>query len=173
MKLITSRIIIISIIICGALIFMFLGIKNKDKTALSIPNPMTKASPELLINQLGVNFLVPQGAENVSYHIIADKIAQMSFTINDSEVTARIQPSNQFEDISGMYYNWSFQEDCNIGWCQGRLFLTTSDKKNIGLCLWYDVVPGLMYSLSIDSNATKEQLIQLAQAVYKPAQGDS
>lgn len=173
MKLFTFRNIIILVILCIGIYFIFLGIKNKDKTELSIPNPMSKASPEILINQLGVSFLVPQGAKDVSYHIISDKIAQMTFSIEDTKVSARIQPSNQFEDISGMYYNWTFQEDCNIGWCQGKLFLTTSDKKNIGLCLWYDVVPGLMYSLSIDSNATKEQLIQLAHAVYKPAQGDS
>ena len=41
-----------------------------------------------------------------------------------------------------------------------------------GKIVWYDIVPGIAYSISVESNATENFLLQLANEIFDPAQGD-
>ena len=44
--------------------------------------------------------------------------------------------------------------------------LADSGGSSVGVCLWYDTVPGLMCSVSVKSGATQELLEELSRQVY-------
>lgn len=145
---------------------------KESDSVVYIPNPVTKATPRQIMEGLGVEFLVPLNATDISYSIIADKIAQMSFIWINARCCARIQSTSQLEDISGMYYEWNKEEPCRIGWCDGvvKLLDKENSDESTGVCLWYDAAPGLMYSLSMEGNANVDNLTNLAQQIYKTTQ---
>ena len=78
----------------------------------------------------------------------------MQFTLDGDEYCARIQPAaleeGELLNISGMYLPWDNEEEVTSGHCPGTLGLSQTGSEDwTELCLWYDVVPGLMYSLSV------------------------
>ena len=48
--------------------------------------------------------------------------------------------------------------------------MNDAENKNPGICIWYDVVPGLMYSLSMDDKSNPEILLNLANEIYHKSQ---
>lgn len=40
-----------------------------------------------------------------------------------------------------------------------------------GKVIWFDIAPGLLYSLTMDNNASEEALLPLAEQIYTPVQG--
>lgn len=133
-------------------------------------NPWTLTTAEELMQTLGVEFGVPEDAENVVYRMLeSENLAEMQFGWRDAEYSARIKPAAVFEDISGFYYRWNAEETCEIGWCEGRIMRT--DEATV--CLWYDAAPGLMYSVGTVAPADAEVDIRaLAEMIYIPTQGE-
>ena len=147
-----------------------------DNDDVSIPNPMKETDADGIMQAMGVRFGVPDGAENVRYVIINDEMAQMSFELDSTEFTARIKPSAEFEDISGMYYDWTFTDDSwKVGYCDAKAMSYISETEDDAMVLlWYDVVPGLMYSISaVSGDLDGLDLSVYAEQVYIPMQGDS
>ena len=139
--------------------------------AVGVANPWTETTAEEMVEVLGLSFHEPDGAENIVYRMLKDEsLAEMQFVLNGAECTARIKPAAEFKDISGMYYEWDSVEDCEILWCPGQVMQTEEDGKEISLCLWYDVVPGLMYSLSAVGEAN---VLAIVDALFMPAQGNA
>ena len=62
-----------------------------------------------------------------------------------------------------------------IGHCPGTIGQAkTGSEDYVELCLWYDLAPGLMYSLSVyTTDLDGLDLIAVAEMVYKPMQGDA
>ena len=48
----------------------------------------------------------------------------------------------------------------------------TPVKKRIPL-LWFDLVPGILYSMSMDSGASEEALLEMANSLFEPAQDNN
>lgn len=71
------------------------------ETAAQLPNPVADAADASAFSRLGVAIDAPQGAEDVRYSIIADKIAQVLFTCGGRAYTCRAAAAG--EDISGVY----------------------------------------------------------------------
>lgn len=142
--------------------------KNEEKNkTMQIVNPMKKSTPQEIIETIGVKFNEPKNVSEIKYFIISNQVAQMNFIKDGISFTARIKPANQFEDISGMYFNWNNEQDCKIAWCSGKIyFMNDAENKNPGICIWYDVAPGLMYSLSMDDKSNPEILLSLANEIY-------
>ncbi len=141
-----------------------------------IANPWTETTPQEMIETLGLSFALPEGAENILYRMLrSESLAEAQFTLENAQCTARIKPAAEFEDISGMYYEpWDSEEDCEISWCPGRIMTKQTEEESIAVCLWYDVVPGLMYSVSASVPAGEMINIHaLAEAMFAPAQGDA
>lgn len=140
----------------------------------AIANPWREVTAEVLMDVLGVHFGVPEGAENIVYLTLeAEKLAEMQFELQGVKYCARIKPTAEFEDISGLFYLWDAVEDCEIGWCAAKILCADADENAVRLCLWYDAAPGLMYSLS--AMAPTDAPIDLADAaasVYLPTQGE-
>ncbi len=142
-------------------------------------NPWEDMTEKQLTAAAGVSFGVPEGAENVIYRYLrSDGLAEMQFTWMGGEFCARIQPmtlkKNELYDISGMYYEWETDYPVEIGHCFGTLSKPVQDgEKMVARCLWYDMVPGLMYSLSVtDADIDGLDLTALAEQVYIPMQGN-
>ena len=138
--------------------------------AVQTANPWTETTPEEMMEVLGLGFSLPEGAADVHYRMLeSEALAEVQFILEETECTARIKPAVEFENISGMYYDWDSVEECSVLWCPGQVMRTEEEGKVLSLCLWYDVVPGLMYSVSA---VGETDILALVDAMFMPAQGD-
>lgn len=144
-------------------------------SAVQIANPWTETTAGALVETLGLSFNPPEAAENIVYRMMeSESLAEMQFTLDGAKCIARIMPAAGFVDISGMYYDWSSVEDCEVQWCSGEIRRAAVDGRKIELCLWHDMVPGLMYSVGATVSEDAElDILALANLLFVPAQGDA
>ena len=137
-----------------------------------VSNPWVKTTEDGLMEALGLRFGVPEGATDVTWLILEEEqLAELQFTWYDEDYTARIMPSDEFQDISGMYYDWQQQFDCEIGRCEGICYRAYDGEYTADLCLWYDALTGLMYSVSVvDTDLDGFDITASAQEIYVPMQ---
>jgi|GEM_PF-1431502 len=147
---------------------------------LSIANPWVDMTAEELEQASGVRLGVPEGAEDIIWRWLADEsLAEMQFTLDGDEYCARVKPAaleeGQLENISGMYFAWENEEEVTIGGCHGTIDQAqTGSEEFVELCQWYDIAPGLMYSLSAyTTDVDGLDLVAVAGIVYVPMQGDA
>ncbi len=134
-------------------------------------NPLVKSDADEVELKLGFYLAVPEGAENVEYYILSGDTEELRFKLDGLHYTARMKSAVEFEDISGMYYSWSHTFDDKIGWCDCKLMRHNGEKGDIDVCLWYDVVPGLMYSLTTsDTSLDGFDITAIARRIYVPMQ---
>lgn len=141
-----------------------------------VPNPFRDSTADGIRKQLGLDFNLPQGAENMRYSVIAGKTAQIDFDWQGADCTARIEASGatKLQDISGYYYTWQNQAEVAVGYNKAQARWTAAeDGRIVGTCIWWDAVPGIMYSVSMDSNADEASLVELANSVYVQMQGET
>ena len=157
-------------LICVILSACFLAFACQAETLIA--NPWIDTTAEELVQALGVSFGEPDGAEEILYRMLeSENLAEMQFVLQGANCTARIKPAAEWEDISGLYFDWDSEESCEIGWCEGKILRAAG--VDIQLCLWFDIAPGLMYSLSIEtSGGEATDIPKLAGMVYLPAQGE-
>lgn len=153
-----------------ALILMLLCAAALAAEETGMVNPWRETTAEELMQTLGVEFGVPEDAEDVVYRMLeAENLAEMQFSWRGAQCCARIVPTAEFEDISGFFYDWDSEEECEIGWCAGRVMCV----ENAIVCLWYDAAPGLMYSVgAILPPDAQVEILTLAEMIYIPAQGE-
>lgn len=114
-----------------------------------LANPWVETTAEGLMESQGVEFGIPEGATNVVYRMMEEpQMAEMDFTWEDLDYTARIAPTDGFEDISGLYYEWIDEMECTVDRCEGVVRRAMDEEMTVDVCLWYDVATGLMYSVS-------------------------
>lgn len=139
-------------------------------------NPIEETDAEGVRQTIGVRFGVPDNAENVEYYTINNELAEMRFVQDSTEFTARIKPAGEFEDISGMYYDWTAIDDSwKVKYCDARnMSYINETEDDVMVTLWYDVAPGLMYSLSaVGDDLNGLDLTVIAEQIFIPMQGDS
>ncbi len=119
---------------------------------------------------------VPAGAEDVTYdafELDGLTVAETTFLLNGTRCAYRIAATyvieTPFADISGTDDAYAVQTSAELGWCPAVLSFTEGGS---GKIIWFDVVPGLLYSLTVESGATEQSLLELASTLYTPAQGD-
>ena len=118
----------------------------------------------------------PDGAENVEFNVISQNgltISETKFTFEGVSYSYRIAsidtvPEN-IPDISGVNQNYQSELDENIQGRSAKLFFTSDGS---GKVIWFDVVPGLAYSLTVDSGAEQQLLMDMANSIFTPTQGD-
>lgn len=139
---------------------------------VGMANPWTDTDAAGLMDALGLELGVPEGATNVEWRMLeAEQMGELCFRWNDEDYTARIAPADEFEDISGMYFEWEQEEGCQVGRCQGVCFRAHDGGNTVDLCLWYDALTGLMYSLSVtDTDLDGFDITAAAQQVFVPMQ---
>ena len=141
-----------------------------------LANPWTDMTEEELKAASGLSFAVPEDAENVEYRWLASgNLAEMRFTLDSDEFCARVQPADEFMNISGIYFYWDNEETVTVGHCEGTIGMAQAGSEDwVELCQWYDAAPGLMYSLSVyTTDPDGLDLTAVAEMVYVPAQGEN
>lgn len=149
------------------------SISNQEVGGMSVVNPIKQVSYEELVKVTGIPLYIPEEATEVVYSTIAPEppVAQATFTLDGKDVCLRAVATNELEaqDISGLYYQWEITEVIDVGYCTGTVYL----KGDMGYVAWLDIAPGINYNLSLKSGATKEALVELANAVFTEVQGDA
>ncbi|MCR4657003.1 MAG: hypothetical protein K5770_12350 [Lachnospiraceae bacterium] len=127
-------------------------------------------SVEEVADLIGAQFIVPDGAENVSYRIMeSDKLAEMDFELDGLSFCARMKPAEEFEDISGLFYTWDVEEDQDIYDTPGQIRRAVTEEETVDSCLWYDEVLGMMFSVSTSAEDLDGfDIVAVAQAMYQP-----
>ena len=127
---------------------------SKSEEPVAVENPWVVSTAEDVEFYLGRTFGVPDDAENIEYRFSAhNDLAEMNFTWHGSEWTARMMPSTEMVDISGLYYDWdpeyTTHDSRQIG---ENLFVTRravkADEGYVVADLGFDEASQLMYTLS-------------------------
>jgi len=117
-----------------------------------IANPWVEVTDDDILLQLGVMFDVPVDAQEVTFYWNEyEGIAQMSFYAEDAWWDARIKATSEFEDISGLYYEWETEQVNTSLWMDGVENRCVTDEGYVCSALWYDTEFGMTYSLSVVS----------------------
>ena len=75
-----------------------------------------------------------------------------------------------FTDISGMDGPFDEIAAGEVYWCRAKL---NFDEGGQGKILWFDLVPGILYSMSMDRDASRETLLEMANDLFVPAQDNN
>lgn len=140
--------------------------------SVGMPNPLSEASVKGILEAIGVELPAPDFANSASWFVINGnpRIGELRFSVGGQNYVYRVAAMNAFDDISGMYYTWTETSTARVGYNEAKVSLIRDEQ---GVIQWYDVVPGLMYSLSVDSGADAALLAETANAIYAPVQGDA
>ena len=125
--------------------------------SFAMPNPWVELTAAELMDESGLTFAVPEGAEQVIYRYLKDEgLAEMLFTIGADEFCCRVQQAEladgEFLNNSGMYFAWENEEDVEIRGCRGTIGQARTGSVDwVELCLWYDAASQRMYSLDVST----------------------
>ena len=142
---------------------------------LSGQNPVSLlTTAEILVQKLGYSMaVVPDGVDQVSYKAISFQdftVGETSFVRNDVHYSYRMASTmkieDYFADISDVVL-YGEEYAVEVLWCPARV---TIDESGCGKIVWFDVVPGLLYSLTMDADASEESLLEMAHLLFGPAQ---
>ena len=140
-----------------------------------ISEVLTTASQILSVIGLDVA-VAPANAENVTYNaFLSDGLTVVETTFMLDGITYAYRMAGTYEieenfaDISGMESSFAENSESFVRWCNARLSL---DNGGQGKIVWFDVVPGILYSLSVDSGASADMLQNMADSLFDPAQDD-
>ena len=135
-----------------------------NEPIVDMPNPVKESSGIEILTRFGVVMDTPEGALIDCYNIIeGDKtIAEERFSLNGSSYVARFMPAAEYEDISGMHYEWQHTMTAN------DLYNTTvrCNDGAEGVIDLFDAKLGLICSLSTDSGADPDTLRSVAKEVF-------
>lgn len=145
-----------------------------EEETVSVSNPWKDdVSTEEVANLVNTYFIVPEGAEDVTYRIDeSDRLAEMDFTLDDLKFCARMKPTEALEDISGMYYKWDAELDDSIYGAEAKFRSAVSDSEMIHSVIWFDK-SGMSYSLTTsDKDLDGFDITAIVEAMYQPGESN-
>lgn len=175
----------LAVLLSLCFVFSLIGCKG-DKTTkedsssapevIGMPNPMVSSSKADMEKKLGFYMGEPKDAQNIKYFIYNKNLGEMQFKFGSVKMNARIKSETKFTDISGMYYTFEDEGDATVGTAavgtrEAKLYQHKGENETVQVLLWYDVVPGIMYSLSaVSKNLDGFDITAIANEVYIPMQ---
>lgn len=160
-------------------------------SSAGIANPVKEMSESDMTQETGIDLPAPEGATDVVYSVIDSgdkKIAQMDCTYDGQEICLRAchtdltklnhddpnEDPTSFDpnegDISGLCYQWNQVAQCLV---QNRDALGHVSNDGPGYIAWLDVVPGILYNLSVTDGADMDGLVKTAENVFVTMQGEA
>jgi hypothetical protein len=135
------------------------------------------ATASQIIESMGYHLaVVPEGATDITYHALGldgHTVGEVSFVLNkvrwSYRMAATMELEADFRDISGQEDAYANESETQVAWCSARL---SWNEDGFGKLVWFDLVPGLLYSLTMDSGASEQALMDMAAQLYEPAQDD-
>ena len=130
-----------------------------------------------IVETLGYQMAVaPAGAEQIAYDVLSLNglsVGETKFTLDGIGYTYRTAATTEvredFADISGLEGDYPVTMDTAVSYCEARM---SYEDGGIGKIVWFDTVPGLLFSVSMDSGASSIALEDMALQLFTPAQGD-
>jgi len=128
-----------------------------------------------ILNVTGIDIAAaPEGAQDVTYDAFplnGRTVAETRFTWEGRRWTYRMAATGEIglEDISGTGLAYAVSEDGVVAYCDAKLFY---DEGGAGKIIWFDVVPGMLYSLTVETGASAALLAEMANSLFTPLQGD-
>ena len=128
-----------------------------------------------LVEELGYNVAVaPADATDITYDAFRINdlaVAETTFLLDDIRYSYRMaatyEIAEDFADISGTGDLYALHSVAEVGWCPAKIYY---DENGYGKIIWFDIAPGLLYSLSMETNASEDALLSLAHELFVPAQ---
>ncbi|MBQ8355107.1 MAG: hypothetical protein IJY40_05750 [Oscillospiraceae bacterium] len=128
-----------------------------------------------ILRATGLNVAVaPADARNITYNaFLLDglTVAETTFELDGItyayRMAATMELGEDFADISGIDSPFAESIEGQVLWCRAKLRF---DRGGRGKVVWFDVVPGILYSLSMDDGADEAALLDLATELFVPAQ---
>ena len=137
---------------------------------------LTAASQILRATGLDVT-VAPESAENITYNVFLSgnlTVAETTFVIDGItyayRMAATTEIGEEFADISSMEGPFMENTEGEVLWCTAKLGF---DEGGQGRIIWFDVAPGILYSLSAESGASAEMLQDMALRLFEPAQDNN
>jgi len=127
---------------------------DTEETA-GLANPMKEITDEDEIFNLSYNLIPPKDAENLKTFLINDTLFEQQFEYMDGDYTLRVQPGEEYEDISGMYYEWTSETDMNYpidG--NSHLYDYEGEDEFVEVLCWYEAEKNINCSLSVVAKET-------------------
>lgn len=119
----------------------------------------------------------PAGAENINYYVFPYNdlvVAETCFLYQNNvysyRMAATFEIAENIADISEMNDDFSITVPGNVEYCRAKISFTPNER---GKIIWFDIVPGIVYSLSTENNASEDALLYLANELFKPMQGNA
>ena len=161
------------IVILSLILILMFGTVSFAEMA-GMPNPMVETDKEGILEAIGIDFNLPEDAEDVRYFLIDGKLAEAQFTLGRTAFCFRVTPAAEFTDISGLYCEWTIEDPCTVGeHCEGVCRRLIGENETTDLCLWFDVAPGIMYSLTaVAPDLDGFDIEAVAEQIYLPMQGE-
>ena len=169
---------LVVLLAAALLVSVACGFAEAPDGGMAIANPWQETTPEELDQVYGYRFVVPDDADDVVYRVDDElQMAEMRFSLDGALMIARVAPCD-FEDISGMFYDWEYEESAKgeftRRWFQEKLMKVHDGEDTVEVFLWFDIVPGLTYSLSTKApDLDGFDIIAIAEAVWHQAQGEA
>lgn len=143
---------------------------STDASTLAL---LTTASE--IVEELGYNVAIaPEAATDITYDAFRINnlaVAETTFLLDGIRYSYRMaatyETSLPFADISGTGTNYENHITSKVGWCPAELYYTET---GAGKIIWFDIVPGLLYSLSMENGASEKALLTPARELFSPAQ---
>ena len=170
--LVLSCVMLLSLAACGSAKVKEEVDENGETYNAEIVNPIKEGTEKSVLEETGIDLAAPKGAKDVTYQTItADAtIAQMSFTMDGKNYNYRVMSATEYSDISGMYYDWNTVDVTNVN---GIIAEASYNPGEQGVITWFDVVSGLVYSLSVESGASTDVLANMANQLCTSDQAES
>ncbi|MBQ0041678.1 MAG: hypothetical protein KBS56_06590 [Clostridiales bacterium] len=181
------------------MVFAMCACGEKEESS-EVANPVIECTYDELIEKGGVDIKAPENAEDVQYSYIEadgqEMISQVAFTVDGKEFCYRAQPTgitnimantdgtevsmdklvDALNDgtqigaaLSGLNYEWSACASVDVDYCEG---ICAFNEGEAGFIAWLDVAPGILYSLGMDNGCTQDLLMDTANDIFVPVQGN-
>lgn len=153
--------------------------EENETEETQIANPWTDSDQQGVLKATGIDMTAPEGASDVAYsYLEKDGLAQMTYVLDDTDWTYRIQPATELTDISGIFVEWDYEGDATVSGLAAKDYsygdMNTDNSDHYQMIQWYDATVGFTYSLAAysphDLNGMDIQVY--AEAIYQPLQGD-
>ncbi len=132
-----------------------------ESPATGIPNPIVEVGSAADFEKLNVKIDAPEGASDVSYRIIGDKVAEITFTLDGVTYTYRSANTGTEEDISGVYTEFDERSDIAVDGMDWYAIININTNKDAGALARWQYLP-VQFSLYTEDKVDVEAFTNLA-----------
>lgn len=125
---------------------------------MGMANPWVDSDKAGVLEATGFDLVAPEDAVNVAYsYMPSTGMAQLNYVWGNAMWVYRMQPSDELQDISGIYCEWNYTEETTVagmdaveyGYASGQDGDYIDSMEFTRVVNWYDAQNKVTYSLSV------------------------